>query len=54
MFQFVEWHNGSEAASLFKNLHLEESSDLVHAKIIFCFHALVSITNSYPFCLSGT
>lgn len=43
----MAYFNGSEAASLFRSLHLEESSDLVHAKIIFCFHALVSITNSY-------
>lgn len=52
----MAYFNGSEVACLFKNLHLEESSDLVHAKIIFCFHALsvkLSITNSYTYCLSG-
>jgi hypothetical protein len=31
----MAYFNGSEVASLFKTQHLEESSDLVHAKIIF-------------------
>jgi hypothetical protein len=50
MFQFVEWHilMGVKLPVCLKvYIWKNHQIDLVDAKIIFCFHALVSITNSY-------